>query len=74
MSRYSGFGSGEQSNFFSVVIAIGLILAGLLAVNVQLNFIALEFDVANPTYQLIVGLFSVVGGVLIFFQTQQRHY
>lgn len=71
MARYYGPGH-ESSGGFSMIIALALIVAGALMINMKLRFIPLELDPSNGLFLLIVGVLAVVGGILLLAHRSQR--
>ncbi|HLD04851.1 MAG TPA: hypothetical protein VJG90_03990 [Candidatus Nanoarchaeia archaeon] len=74
MSYYPS--GNNQSNSFTFLIALGLVLVGLFSLNTSLQFVPLEFDAANPTYLTVVGILCILGGVFLFLQSRvhRRYY
>lgn len=75
MSGY-GYGSHHQSHLLSGAVGVGLILVGLLSLNAKLQFINFQLDLTGDIFYLVVGLFGLLGGIIILLhqRSQQRYY
>ncbi|MEK6963181.1 MAG: hypothetical protein AABX70_02045 [Nanoarchaeota archaeon] len=70
-----GYGQHQQSHLISTVVGIGLILVGILSLNVKLQFIDLPVDLSGDLFYIIVALLGILGGIIILLhQKQQRYY
>ena len=75
MSGY-GYGQRPQSHLLSGTVGIGLILVGLLSLNVKLQLINLPLDLTGDLFYVIVALLGILGGIMILLhqRSQQRFY
>ena len=70
-----GYGQHQQSHLLSSAVGIGLILVGILSLNVKLQFINLPLDLTGDLFYIIVALLGILGGIIILLhQKQQRYY